>query len=198
MNGNTGRDTTLLLVSILTILSILLVVFNYFKEIHSRIYVKSKLNDKYYLVKNTKNSQEVADTLALLCIRSKKLIKFVENDKKFSKNVSNLAKRYTTLSENIDLMATSYTINKGEEVAMCITARDSKEKIYDENTLMFVCIHELAHIGCDTVGHNEEFQEFFKFLLKQAVICGVYTYKNYSTSPQEYCGMRITNNPLNS
>lgn len=183
---------------VLAVILVTLYVFYHVSVQKDRIYVKSKLNDVHYLVKNTENSQEVADTLATLCIRSKKLIKFVEDDKKFPKNVSNLAKRYTTLSENIDLLATSYTINKGEEVAMCITARNAEEKIYDLNTLMFVCIHELAHIGCESVGHGQEFQEFFRFLLKKAVICGVYTYKDYSVSPQEYCGMTIANNPLNS
>lgn len=184
------------------VLALIIVVIFYFtyNKGNTRIYVKSKLDGKYYLVKNSENAQQVADTLATMSIRSEKLIKFVvsKNDKKFSKNVSYLAKRYTTLSENIDLLATSYTINKGEEVAMCITARDNKERIYDTNTLMFVCVHELTHIGCESIGHGKEFQDFFKFLLKEAMNCGVYTRVDYRVAPQEYCGMNITNSPLDS
>lgn len=190
-----------LIVAVITvvIVVILYIIANF--QLNARIYVKSKVDGRNYLVKNDADSQDVADTLAMLCMKSEKLIKFVgESPKpsKFTKNISNLTKRYTTLSENIDLTSTSYTINKGEEVAMCITTRNKEETIYDTNTLMFVCIHELAHIGCETVGHGQEFQDFFRFLLKEAVVCGVYTYKNYKVSPQEYCGMTITNNPLNS
>lgn len=190
-------ETICLIVCVVVIL-IVLVLFYALEQ--PRIYKKSSLNDKYYLVKGGRKSQEVADTLATLNVQCEKLINFVgsKTNNKFSKNIYNLKSKYTTLSENIDLSSTSYTLNKGDEVAMCITARNKEEKIYDINTLMFVCIHELAHIGCESVGHTKEFEDFFRFLLKEAVICGVYRYIDYSVAPKEYCGMTITNTPLNS
>ena len=39
---------------------------------------------------------------------------------------------------------------------------------------MFVAIHELAHIASETIGHNDEFWNNFKFLLDNAVEIKIY------------------------
>ena len=59
------------------------------------------------------------------------------------------------------------------------------------NTLMYVVIHELAHVGCPEYGHTPLFRKIFKFLLKQSVKIGIYTPVNYILNPQNYCGMVI-------
>ena len=43
---------------------------------------------------------------------------------------------------------------------------------------MFVIIHELSHIMSKSIGHNSEFYDNFKFLLKEAVEC-VQLFKAY-------------------
>ena len=56
----------------------------------------------------------------------------------------------------------SYTINK-HKVHLCI--KNDKGEYYDENMLIYVLAHELAHVLCDSVGHTEEWQEIFDELL---------------------------------
>lgn len=90
--------------------------------------------------------------------------------------------------------STSYSINKGEQLVFCI--RDKlNNSIHDINTLMFVAIHELAHIVTNELQHTKKFWNNMKKLLHRAEDIGVYRYVDYSTNPVEYCGMMIDSAP---
>lgn len=97
---------------------------------------------------------------------------------------------------------TSYTINKGELMSLCLRKNDNKSDnntkrpFHDYNSLCFVVIHEMAHIASVSEGHNSEFIENFKFLLQEAVTMGYYIPVDYSKNPFLYCGkIKVTNNP---
>jgi predicted metal-dependent hydrolase len=100
---------------------------------------------------------------------------------------------------------TAYSENKGEKIAFCLDKKkhtpldehgiSRESKMIDPNTLMFVAIHEMAHVATESIGHGDEFWENFKFLLEVAAEVGVYSPEDYKKQPQEYCGMRITDNP---
>jgi len=89
----------------------------------------------------------------------------------------------------------SYTLNKGELIALCVRNKDNKD-FHDQNTLLFVVIHELAHVASVSKGHNKEFMDSFKWLLKHARASGLYHPVDYSQQPITYCGVKVTNNPL--
>ena len=94
---------------------------------------------------------------------------------------------------------TAYSENKGERLAFCLSKRSkTSEQLIDGNTLLFVAIHELAHIATVSVGHTEEFWDNFRFLLHHAESIGVYSPIDYSADPRSYCGMQITDNPYYS
>ena len=90
---------------------------------------------------------------------------------------------------------TSYTINKGELMAICLRHKKEEHHFHDYNTLLFVIIHELSHIASITEGHNAEFIANFKWLLQEAKKMGYYEPVDYRTSPMTYCGVKVTNNP---
>ena len=92
--------------------------------------------------------------------------------------------------------STSYTINKGEMMHLCLRHKNNEKTLHDENLLMFVIIHELAHIMSKTIGHNNEFYDNFKFLLKEASLSNIYIPVNFEQNPAKYCGIDVTNNPL--
>lgn len=189
---------------IFIIFILLFVIYFSYKLLFSR-YIKSNTDNNYYLVRNVENKQQIADTLGEISNRIKKLVNNLPEEPKgsvgfnFYDNIKLLKKRHTTfsLSENIFLNKTSFTLDK-QETMLCITTRDSNNKIYDINELMFVALHELCHIGCRDVGHGQEFQLFFKFLLEKSVDFGIYVYVDYKKVPQEYCGIIINDTPLNS
>lgn len=66
----------------------------------------------------------------------------------------------------------SYTINK-KTIHLC-TQDPYNGEYYDKNTLMYVVLHELAHVLCSDIGHTDTFVTINSALLKHAVRHGFY------------------------
>jgi len=161
------------------------------------VYEKSIIDDNYYWVRNTPDKSIAANTLAKIKINMIKLIKYLkENKDKFPDYMSyinDLIKRTKVINimeTPADEQYTSYTINKGEKIVFCLRSK-ILDTIHDMNTLMYVVIHELGHVGCPEFGHTPLFKKIFKFLLEQSVIIGIYKKIDYRINPQYYCGMTI-------
>ena len=91
---------------------------------------------------------------------------------------------------------TAYSENKGEKLAFCLdTEKNSKGKLIDDNTLMYVALHELSHIASKSIGHTDEFWNNFKFLITESKKINIYNPIDYKKTPAKYCGMDITDNP---
>ena len=79
----------------------------------------------------------------------------------------------------------SYTINK-KVIHLC--TKDPKNgKYYDKNTLMFVVLHELAHVLCNDVGHTDNFS-----IINQALLNHAYKHGFYDPSKpfvKNYCSL---------
>ena len=91
---------------------------------------------------------------------------------------------------------TAYSENKGEKIALCLDKeKNGNGGLIDDNTLIFVAIHEVSHIATKTVGHNDEFWSNFKFLLGEASKIGIYKPIDYKKSPKRYCGIKIKDSP---
>ena len=86
---------------------------------------------------------------------------------------------------------TSYSVNKGEEIVFCLRSKKTGE-LHDINLMMYVTIHELAHVGCFEIGHTPLFKRIFAFYLTVAIELGLYKYDNYDSNPVEYCGMILS------
>lgn len=91
---------------------------------------------------------------------------------------------------------TSYSINKGEKLVFCLRAKKGVPKLTDINTMMFVAIHELAHLQSKSIGHNKEFWDNMRFLLKIGIKLCVYCHTEYHRKHKAYCGIEITGTPL--
>lgn len=76
----------------------------------------------------------------------------------------------------------SYTINK-EKVFLCL--KDKQGEYYDNNTLIYVTLHEISHTLSTTVGHDENFNRIFDAILKKAEEMKIYNPKKPIV--QDYC-----------
>ena len=65
----------------------------------------------------------------------------------------------------------SFTENK-QRVTLCL--RNQFGELYDQNSLMYVALHELAHVINDEVHHTKKFRRIFDALLKHASANGFY------------------------
>jgi hypothetical protein len=94
---------------------------------------------------------------------------------------------------------TSYTEDK-RTLVFCLRHKTPNSlgeyELHDINTMMFVVLHELSHMMNNTWDHHLDFWILFKFLLMNAVECGIYTPVNYELHPINYCGLMLRYNPL--
>ena len=194
-------------------------VKNMYHDVH---YVRSGVDGNEYLVLKMPGSQQAADMLAVMNGNVRKLLAAIERDLPDKeayrapgsggaddddephpdvdkwKVLDNVRRRYkrTALSEGgRDTSVTSYSQGKGERIVMCLRERDRLGElggIQDANTLMYVFIHEIAHLATDELGHVPKFWANFRFLLDVAEAEGIYEKVDYSASPQGYCGIEIT------
>ena len=89
---------------------------------------------------------------------------------------------------------TAYSVNKGEQLALCL--RDAKDDTFIElNLIIFVAIHEIAHVMTDEVGHTKKFWNNMRYLLEEGEKIGIYTPEDYSKNPKMYCGLEINSTP---
>lgn len=102
-----------------------------------------------------------------------------------------------TISETLPTSElTAYSENKGEKIAFCLNTTKEGNRLIDINTLTFVALHELSHVATESVGHTQEFWQNFKWVLQNAKEAKIYNPVDYKKSPQEYCGMKINDNPF--
>jgi hypothetical protein len=94
----------------------------------------------------------------------------------------------TDISKEENKNITSFSVNKGEELSICLKSKQTNE-LHNINILMYVVIHEMSHFACPEIGHGDLFQKIFKKFIEEAITIGIYQYENYAKSPQEYCGI---------
>lgn len=93
---------------------------------------------------------------------------------------------------------TSYSENKGQKIVVCLRDKTAPPQypLVPQNTVMFVMLHEMAHLMTETIGHTQEFWNNFKRILADSIQIGIYQEENYAQHPVKYCGMHITDSPL--
>lgn len=161
--------------------------------------VISTVDGNKYCVRDRKEVKIAADLLAKTTTKCKDLVEYVFKKYPEQDNVLRLHDGFNPqqIMETLPTSEyTAYSENKGEKLAFCLNEKKTdNNNLIDENTLMFVAIHEISHIATKSIGHKSEFWENFKFLLSEAKTAGLHNPVDYKKKPQEYCGMKISDNP---
>ena len=152
-----------------------------------------------YCVRERAKLGLAANLLATVTEKCKKMVLYMKEKHPDDSRVKKLVEGFNpkTISETLPTSElTAYSENKGEKIAFCLNKKKDEDKLIDINTLTFVALHELSHIMTSSVGHKQEFWQNFKFLLENAKVAGIYYPVDYKKKPQEYCGMKINDNPF--
>lgn len=181
------------LVDVFVLVFVTILIVFYVKNLYIEVaYVKSTVDNRYYVVRKLPDQQQAADLLALI---NKDMIKLARHMiAKYPQNTSilQLYENYNpnAVSEGSPIRGyTSYSIDKGKKLILCI--RQNNLEFVDKNVVMYVAIHEMAHIMTKEIGHTDSFWQNFRFLVEEAMSIGVYTKVDYSKDPQDYCGIKI-------
>jgi len=181
---------------------IIVCLYVYFKDTDSFQLkcIVSGVDGNKYCVRERAKLQDAADLLATITEKCKKLVQYAHQKYPDKDNIQRLVKGFNPQKVMETLPTSSYTAyseNKGEKIAFCLNRKKQEnENLIDENTLMFVAIHELSHVATKSIGHKSDFWENFKFLLEIAKEAGLHNPVDYKKEPKEYCGMKIHDNPF--
>lgn len=159
----------------------------------------SQVDGNRYCVRERSKLTLAVDLLANITVNMNKLVKHLDEKYPDRENVKRLVKGYNpkTITETLPTSEyTAYSENKGEKIAFCLnTEKKDGSRLIDENTLMFVALHELSHVASKSIGHTDEFWNNFKFLIKEAETISIYNPEDYKKSSKRYCGTNIVDNP---
>lgn len=123
--------------------------------------------------------------LYLLCRQNNVFERFTSSSDPILQEIQQQLARLHPKFEKVNIYKgdKSYTINK-KHVYICV--KDDHGRYYNRNMLVYVTLHEYAHMLCDEVGHTPKFYRIFEDLLKKASKKGLY---NPDIPPLEnYCG----------
>ena len=194
---------TILIIIFLSIMCLFIIIHK------NEVSFEETYSGEEYIVRNLDDKKDAAEKIDEIKRRLRKLINYIDdlckrdNSNKKLKFIeeynNNIIRKFNNIifrenTENSNF--TSYSINKGEEIVFCLRSKEDN-KLHDVNELMYVAIHEIAHVGCPEIGHTPLFRRINKELLKYAIECDVYQYKDYNSNPEDYCGIELTNNILN-
>jgi hypothetical protein len=171
----------------------------YESETYNLKCIISDVDGERYCVRERAKLELAADLLANVTQRCKELVIYCGKKYPDNEDVQRLVQKFNPkkITETLPTSEyTAYSENKGEKIAFCLEKNKGKPKLIDLNTLTFVAIHELAHVMTKSEGHKQEFWQNFKFLLENAKDAKIYEPVDYKNEPQDYCGMKITDNPL--
>ena len=185
-----------IIIASIILISIFLIYESKYSEL---IYVKSSIDGEEYLCRNREDKEKAANILATIKQRLTAIVRYMEENHSDDPSAKRLVQKFKPkqISESIfGTKYTSYSVNKGEKIVFCIRSKNNEENLIDINTLMFVAIHELAHIMTKSIGHTSEFWGNMKRLLKAGIRQKLYVRQDFKSNPVPYCGTTITDSPL--
>lgn len=157
----------------------------------------------HYEMQNLPNKEDAVKIMANLREKLMRLFTHYKQDLALSQDppITRFLERFTPdvfVENDMQSKDTSYSENKGQKIVVCLRDKTKPPQypLIDENTIMFVMLHEMAHLATQTIGHTQEFWLNFKRILGDAVQLGIYHPVNYAHTPVSYCGMQITDSPI--
>ena len=166
------------------------------------IYVKSDIDDNYYLVRDLSDKQEASNTLAKIrqniLLLSETLYQSINdkeniNYKEYITILYNKAPNIVLVESTQDSVYTSYSVHKGEQIVFCLRSRKLPNNLHDINLMMYVVLHEISHVACPIYdNHGPLFKEIFTFITNSAIKMNIYKKIDFKKQPEDYCGLLIT------
>jgi len=184
-------------IEVFFIVVIIMLFFMYFQSHNVEVSsVVSNIDGRSYILRNLPDKQQAADLIASTSKKMQTLIADLRKKFPEDKEILMLETNFNpnSISEGTEESKfTSYSINKGEQIVLCLRSKDTSMKLVDPNVLFYVAVHELGHLMTDEVGHTTKFWNNFKRIMQHSVDIGLYEKIDFKKNPHSYCGIVISN-----
>lgn len=189
----------MILIFLIILVATIIILYLLYQKYHNMTYVKSDIDDEFYLVRDVPDKISGANLLAQI----KKNILIIDNHlttnkSNYSTHTAHIEQLHNRIANVIitesssDSSYTSYSVNKGEQIVFCLRSRDNNGKLHNINLIMYVVLHEISHVACPEYGHTELFKKIFAFITNIAIELKLYNKIPFGESAVEYCGLMIT------
>lgn len=187
--------------ALIVIIIIMMIIMTYIKWIPQEVkYEESDIDGIKYLVRDLPDSKKAANMLGKIRDNLIKLSDHMNNNKDtiykdYNEYIERLHSKikYIEISESSpDSIYTSYSVNKGEQIVFCVREKNIMGDLHDINLVMYVALHEIAHVASPEYGHTELFKKIFAKFTEIGIKIGIYTKIDFAYSPVNYCGLTIT------
>ena len=165
------------------------------------VHVKSSVDGRTYKVRDMADKQQAADLMANVRLKILLLYNILKEKFPDKPQIRQWVQNFTPDPNRFeeatpDAEHTSYSVNKGEKVHLCLRQREGgSEALVSENIMVFVSLHEMAHVITPSIGHGPDFWNNFAWLLKQAEAINIYQFQDFKAHPVSYCELSITDSP---
>jgi len=190
---------------IFLIIIIFTIIFIIYKWNYSKmIYIKSTIDNNFYRVRDLPDKQIAANMLATIRTNIIKFVDYMDANKDtlykdYKENIIRLKSKIELVifSENNGKgKDTSYSVNKGDELVLCLRSKVNYDKFHDTNIIYYVVLHEISHIASPSYEENHNnhgpiFKKIFSFITSVAIEQGYYKKIDFNKNPEEYCGITI-------
>lgn len=190
---------------IFLIIIIFIVLILFFKINYSKMtYVKSTIDNKYYLVRDLSDKLIACNMLAKIKENINKLILYLDENKDTKyKEYKIYIDRLKTRINNVNISEnsgkgsdTSYSVNKGDELVLCLRSKINYNEFHNVNLIYYVVLHEISHIASPVYeseynNHGPIFKKVFGFLTNIALELDLYHKIDFDKKSEEYCGIYI-------
>ena len=185
--------------SILISAILILIYIFLFINRNNVIYVESKSGSKFLVHKDSLKKEKaelLGDIVERMYILKNHLVMSKDKFSEYKNYINQLEENFTQSRTVIyetdpESNLTSYSVNKGEELSVCLKSKKNG-KLHEINLLMYVVIHEMAHFACPEIGHGELFKKIFRKFAQEAIKLGIYKKEYFESNPVEYCGMVLS------
>lgn len=174
-----------------------LIIIMYVRQHYGEVELFKASDGRRYVVRKLPDRKRAAELLASINVRLNVLVQHMVAKFPGDADVERLHANYNpeALSEGgTEVGYTSYSVNKGEKIVMCLRQPDNT--FVDENVLTYVAVHELGHLMTDEIGHTPKFWDNFRRLAAEAIEVGAYEKVDFGARPEPYCGIKITSSVI--
>lgn len=177
------------------------IVSTMFSSKYPLVAIKSTVDGQIYKVRDLPDKQEAANLLATVRLKLTTLCDKLDKKYPDKSQVKLIRRNFRSdplrfLEATPEANHTSYSVNKGESIHLCLRQRHAAdESLVRADVIIFVALHELAHVCTESIGHGADFWNNFGWLLQEAESAGIYKRQNFQAHPASYCGIYITDSP---
>jgi hypothetical protein len=150
---------------------------------------------RVFYVKNLEDAMRAADHLEELERRMVEFVARAHETMPDDERILRIRDRWNGVLSEVEDSKDNVAYSLGKTtIHVCVREKDGT--LADNNSAIFVLLHELAHVATISYGHTNLFWKNMRFLLELAEYLGYYKHTDHAEKTAMLCGRMLGPSPL--